>query len=74
MSKKIENEMPKELTTWTKPSYGEIEYEMPKELAKQILATRKGADQNMHPQEYLKKVVNEEFGLKGYCTNVIVLS
>ena len=44
------------------------------ELAKQILATRKGTDQNMHPQEFLKRVVNEEFGLKGYCSNVIVLS
>jgi len=41
MSKKIENESK---TTWSKTSYGEIEYEMSKELAKQILATRKGAD------------------------------
>ena len=55
---------------WTKPSYNEIEYEMPKELAKQILLTRKGTEKNMHPQEYLKKVVNEEFGIKGYCTKV----
>ena len=61
-------------SVWAKPFYGEIEYEMPKELAKQILATRKGPFANMHPQEYLKKVVNEEFGLKGNCTNVIVLS
>jgi hypothetical protein len=71
MNKNIENDT---LSVWAKPFYGEIEYEMPKELAKQILATRKGADQNMHPQEFLKKVVNEEFGLKGYCSNVIVLS
>jgi hypothetical protein len=41
MSKKIENESK---TIWSKPSYSEIEYEMSKELAKQILATRKGAD------------------------------
>ena len=68
MSKKIENESK---SVWAKPFYGEIEYEMPKELAKQILATRKGADQNMHPQEFLRKVVNEEFGLKGHCVNVI---
>jgi hypothetical protein len=71
MNKNIENNTE---SVWTKPFYGEIEYEMPKELAKQILATRKGTDQNMHPQEFLKKVVNEEFGLKGYCSNVIVLS
>ena len=43
---------------------------MPKEFAKQILLTRKGTEKNMHPQEYLKKVVNEEFGLKGYCIKV----
>lgn len=71
MDKNIENNTK---SVWAKPFYGEIEYEMPKELAKQILATRKGTDQNMHPQEFLKKVVNEEFGLKGYCSNVIVLS
>ena len=71
MNKNIENDAQ---SVWAKPFYGEIEYEMPKELAKQILATRKGPDQNMHPQEFLKKVVNEEFGLKGYCSNVIVLS
>lgn len=71
MNKNIENNTK---SVWAKPFYGEIEYEMPKELAKQILATRKGTDQNMHPQEFLKKVVNEEFGLKGYCSNVIVLS
>lgn len=71
MNKNIENNTK---SVWAKPFYGEIEYEMPKELAKQILATRKGTDQNIHPQEFLKKVVNEEFGLKGYCSNVIVLS
>ena len=71
MNKDIENNTK---SVWAKPFYGEIEYEMPKELAKQILATRKGTDQNMNPQEFLKKVVNEEFGLKGYRSNVIVLS
>lgn len=69
--KNLENETK---TVWTKPSYGEIEYEMSKEMAKQILATRKGTDQNVHPQEFLKRVVNEDFDLKGYCTNVIILA
>ena len=69
MAKKItENEAK---TVWTKPYEEGIEYEMSKELAKQILATRKGTDQNMHPQEFLCKVVNEEFGLKGNCTRVL---
>ena len=57
MAKKItENEAK---TVWAKPFEGGIEYEMSKELAKQILATRKGADQNVHPQEFLCRIVNE---------------
>lgn len=71
MAKKITESEAK--TVWAKPFEGGIEYEMPKELAKQILATRKGADQNVHPQEFLCRVVNEEFGLKGYCTRVITI-
>ena len=57
-------------TMWAKSYYAPIEYEMPKEFAKQILATRKGEEKNMHPQEFLKKVVNEEFGLLGNCIKV----
>lgn len=70
MSKEFVNESK---TVWTKPSYGDIEYEMPKVMAKQILATRKGTEANMPPQEFLKKVVNEEFGLKGNCVRVITI-
>ena len=54
----------------TKSYYGAIEYEMPKEMAKQILATRKGEERNMHPQEFLKKIVNTEFGILGNCVKV----
>ena len=69
MAKKMtENEAK---TVWAKPFEGGIEYEMSKELAKQILATRKGTDQNCNPQEFLCRVVNEEFGLKGNCTRVL---
>lgn len=69
MAKKItENEAK---TVWAKPFEGGIEYEMSKEMAKQILATRKGADQNMSSQKFLCQVVNEEFGLKGNCTRVL---
>jgi len=67
ISKNIENESK---SVSAKSFYNEIEYEMPKELAKQILATRKGTDQNMHPQTFLCKVVNEEFGIKGNCVKV----
>jgi hypothetical protein len=67
MKKNIENESK---TMWAKPFYNCIEYEMPKALAKEILATRKGADRNMRPQEFLCKVINEEFGIKGNCVKV----
>ena len=60
-------------SVWTKPWYGPIEYEMPKEMAKVLLAERKGTDRNMHPQEYLKKVVNEDFGIKGNCVKVTTI-
>lgn len=53
-----------------KPYEGDIEYEMTKEMAKQILATRKGTDQNIPPQEFLCKVVNDEFRVKGNCVRV----
>lgn len=61
---------PENKSVWTKPFYNEIEYEMPKALAKELLATRKGEERNMHPQAFLCKVVNEEFGLLGNCTKV----
>jgi signal recognition particle GTPase len=66
--KNVENESK---TVSPKPFEGDVEYEMSKEMAKQILATRKGTDQNMHPQEFLCKVVNEEFGIKGNCVRVL---
>ncbi len=52
---------------------GDIAYEMSKTLAKEILSTRKGAEQNMNPQDFLCKVVNESFGLKGHCAYVFIV-
>ena len=56
-----------------RPFYGNIEYEMSKDMAKEILATRKGAEMNMPPQKFLCQVVNDEFGLKGNCIKVNVI-
>lgn len=64
---------PESKTVWAKPYEGGIEYEMTKEMAKQLLATRKGAEQNMPPQKFLCQVVNEEFGVKGNCTRVLTI-
>lgn len=50
---------------------GTIEYKMPKEMAEMYLKTAKGEFAKKHPKEYLIQVVNEEFGVKGTCVNVI---
>ena len=50
---------------------GIIEYKMPEDVAKEYLKHRQGDDLKLHPNDYLCKVVNESFGLKGYCVNVI---
>jgi len=47
-----------------KPNY--FKYKMSKTLAKELLKDYKG-----DPQPYLCKVVNEQFNLKGICTEVI---
>lgn len=53
--------------------YGEpIEYKMSKAAANYYLGDRKGDDKKLHPDQYLCKVVNETFGLKGNCIHVIV--
>lgn len=51
---------------------GNIEYKMPEAMAKEFLKNRKGEDAKMNPQAYLCNIVNEQFGLKGYCTKVII--
>ena len=50
---------------------GIIEYKMPEDVAKEYLKHRQGDDLKLHPNDYLCKVVNEEYCLKGYCVRVI---
>ena len=50
---------------------GNIEYKMPEKMAKEYLKMRSGDEMKMRPNEYLCKIVNENFGLKGHCVNVI---
>ena len=50
---------------------GSVEFKMPEAMAKSYLESRSKSDKKMEPKEYLIKVVNEEFGLKGRCVNVI---
>ena len=52
-------------------TFGAVEYKMPIEMAKNLLKNRKGEDKKLRPNEFLCKVVNAEFGIKGTCVNVI---
>ena len=45
-----------------------VEYHMPYLMAKDLL---KSKPSNLTPQQFLCKVVNETFGIKGYCSRVI---
>ena len=48
-----------------------IEYKMPVAMAETYLKQRKGNDAKMNPNEFLCKLVNEEYGVLGNCVNVI---
>lgn len=49
-----------------------IEYKMCEADAAAILKARRKAEQKMRPQDYLRKYVNEQYGLRGYCVNVVI--
>lgn len=51
---------------------GHISYQMMENTAKILLKNRKGDDARMDPMEYLKKVVNEEYGLLYHCDEVVI--
>ena len=50
---------------------GEIEYKMTKEMADAYLKSRTGKEANEKAQDYLCKIVDQEFGLLGKCTRVL---
>ena len=41
-------------------------------MFKNILKTRKGNDLKMHPYKYVAKVIDEEYGLMGGCSKVVI--
>lgn len=47
-----------------------FEYVMPKEMAKELLESRHGDEKKMRPHDYLVKIVNEQFGIRGTCVKV----
>lgn len=50
----------------------EIRYKMSKDLAKSLLAARSNGEKKKNPQAYLCEYVNREFGLKGFCVEVVL--
>lgn len=48
-----------------------VKYKMSEQMAKEYLRDRKGSDAKMRPNDYLCKVVNEEFNIKGICIEVV---
>ena len=47
-----------------------VEYQMDARAADSYLKARKGDDKKLRPNDYLCKVVNEEYNLRGYCVKV----
>jgi hypothetical protein len=41
-------------------------------MAKAYLDSRKGEDKKKHPGDYLREVVDSDFGIKGRCSRVII--
>ena len=52
--------------------HGDFEYKMSKGMADAYLKARKGEDKNKNAADYLREVVDLEFGIKGKCSRVIV--
>lgn len=48
-----------------------VKYKMSVQMAREYLKDRKGPDTKMSPNDYLCKVVNEQFGIKGTCIKVV---
>lgn len=51
---------------------GDFEYKMSEGMAKAYLDSRKGEDRKKHPGDYLREVVDSDFGIKGKCSRVII--
>ena len=56
----------------TAEDIGCVEYKMPEAMAKEFLKNRSGDEKKMRPNDYLCKIVNETFCIRGRCINVIL--
>lgn len=51
---------------------GTFKYKMSHAMAKALLKERKGNEMKMSQQDYLKMIVDEQFGIMGKCIEVII--
>lgn len=49
-----------------------LEYRMSKKMFNAMLADRSETEKKQNPKDYVAKVINEQFGLKGTVTNVSI--
>ena len=60
--------------SYVEPKYDQYppyyEYVMSKGMAAELLENRSGDERKMRPHDYLVKVVNEQFGIRGTCVKV----
>lgn len=48
-------------------------YVMTKAMVDFLMTQRKGEEKKMKRDDYLKKVINEQFGLRGTCTEISIV-
>lgn len=49
-----------------------ISYKIPRKAYNALLKERKGEEKKMNPQEYVMQVINNDYGLFGKVTHLIV--
>lgn len=50
-----------------------VKYVMSKEMAEFLMTQRKGDEKKMKRDDYLKKVINQQFCLRGECVEVTIV-
>lgn len=49
-----------------------MEYHMTKTMFNTLLKSRKESEKNMNPYEFVMKIINEQFGIKGEVTHISI--
>ena len=49
-----------------------FEYQMDRAMFNDLISNRKGENKKKNPHKYVIDVINEQFGILGVCTKVII--